>query len=84
MELQAPDEEAMVRGAVADLDDRFATIDRSRIEGTVRRLVHEWCARSRVKSFVGIIAERHAREELEAATGEVASPSAAGNGRPPS
>jgi hypothetical protein len=65
MELQAPDEEAMIRIAVADLDDRFATIGRSRIEGTVRRLVHEWFTRAHVKVFVGIIAERHARTELQ-------------------
>jgi len=65
MELQAPDEEAMIKVAVADLDGRFASIDRSRIEGTVRRLVHEWFARSRVKNFVGIIAERQARSELQ-------------------
>jgi hypothetical protein len=65
MELQAPDEESMIRVAVADLDDRFASIDRSRIEGTVRRLVHEWFTRAHVKLFVGIIAERHARTELQ-------------------
>lgn len=65
MELQAPDEEAMVRVAVADLDDQFAGIDRSHIEATVRRLVGVWLARARVKIFVGIIAERHAREELQ-------------------
>ena len=61
MELQAPDEESMIRIAVADLDGRFASIDRARIEGTVGRLVHEWFERARVKNFVGIIAERHAR-----------------------
>jgi hypothetical protein len=65
MELQAPDEESMIRVAVADLDDRFASIARSRIEGTVRRLVHEWFRRAHVKVFVGIIAERHARAELQ-------------------
>ena len=70
MEAHVPDEEAMVRVAVAELDDRFATIERARIEGTVRRLVREWLARARVKTFVGIIAGRHAREELEAATGD--------------
>ena len=64
MELHAPDQEAMIRVAVADLDDRFEAIDRSRIESTVRRLVREWFARSRVKAFVGVIAERHARAEL--------------------
>jgi hypothetical protein len=65
MELQAPDEESMIRVAVADLDDRFASIDRSRIEGTVRRLAHERFRRAHVKVFVGIIAERHARTELQ-------------------
>ena len=65
MDLQTSDEEAMVRVAVADLDDRFASIDRSRIDSTVRRLVHDWFVRARVKTFVGIIAERHARAELE-------------------
>ena len=65
MELQGPDEETMVKVAVADLDDRFESIDRPRIEATVRRLVREWLARARVKTFVGIIAERHARAELK-------------------
>ena len=41
MELQAPDEESMIRVAVADLDNRFASIDPSRIESTVRRLVRD-------------------------------------------
>jgi hypothetical protein len=70
MELQARDEEAMIRVAVADLDDQFASIDRSRIEVTVRRLVREWFGRARVKIFVGIIAERHARTELQQALRE--------------
>ena len=65
MNLQSPNEETMVKVAVADLEDQFATVDPSRIEATVRRLVHSWFTRSRVKSFVGIIAERHARAELE-------------------
>ena len=64
MDVPKPDQEAMVRVAVADLDDRFATIDRDRIESTVRRQVRDWFACSRVKAFVGVIAERHAREEL--------------------
>jgi hypothetical protein len=64
MDMQAPDEETMVKVAVADLDDRFESIDRSKIETTVRRLVHELFTRSRVKSFVGILAERRARAEL--------------------
>jgi len=65
MELQAPDEETMVKVAVADLDDRFAAIERSKIEATVRRLVRELFSGARVKNFVGIIAERHARAELK-------------------
>ena len=65
MDQQVLDEEAMIRVAVADLDGRFASIERARIERTVRRLVHEWFERARVKNFVGIIAERHAREELQ-------------------
>ncbi len=65
MELQAPDEESMIRAAVADLDGRYASIDRSRIEAVARRLVREWFARARVKTFVGVIAERHARAELQ-------------------
>ena len=68
MDLQAPDEETMVKVAVADLDDRFESIDKDRIESTVRRLVREWLGRSRIKTFVGIIAERHARAELANAT----------------
>ena len=60
----ASDEEAMVRAAVANLADHFAmeTLD---IEATVRRFVGEWYERARVKTFVGIIAERHARMELQ-------------------
>ena len=53
MEPQAPDEETMVKVAVADLDDRFRSIDRPRIEATVRRFVRDLLARARVKTFVG-------------------------------
>ena len=80
---QAPDEEAMVRVATAELDRRFATIDHARIEGTVRRLVREWIGRSRVTSFVGIIAGRHARAELEATAGVDASATVAPPGNSP-
>jgi hypothetical protein len=54
----------MVKVAVADLDDRFRSIDRPRIEATVRRFVRDLLARARVKTFVGIFAERRARAEL--------------------
>jgi hypothetical protein len=70
MDLQAPDEESMVRFAIADLDREFADVDRSRIEATVRPLVRIWFSRARVKTFVGIIAERHARAELKAMSTE--------------
>ncbi len=60
-----PEEEVIVRAAVANLADHFA-IDAPDIEATVRRFVKEWFARARVKTFVGIIAERHARVELQA------------------
>jgi hypothetical protein len=65
MELQAPDEESLVRVAVENLADRFDSIERSRIESTVRRVVRDWLTRARVKVFVGIIAERGARAELQ-------------------
>jgi hypothetical protein len=53
----------MVKVAVADLDDRFRSIDRPRIEATVRRFVRDLLARARVKTFVGILAKRRARAE---------------------
>jgi hypothetical protein len=64
MDLQAPDEESMIRAAVTALDGRFASIEPSRIEAVVRRLVRDLFARARVKTFVGVIAERYARAEL--------------------
>ena len=64
MDLRVPDEESMIRVAVADLATRFGSIDGARIEVTVRRHVRELYARARVKAFVGVIAERHARAEL--------------------
>ena len=60
-----PDEETMVKVAVADLDGRFPGVARTRIEAVVRRLVQRWLAKARVKTFVGIISWREAREELE-------------------
>ena len=57
----------MIKVAVADLEDRFASIDTSHIEATVRRLVNDAFADARVKTFVGIIAERRARAELQQA-----------------
>ncbi len=56
----------MIRAAVANLASRFASIDTSRIEDVVRRFVDELFERSQVKTFVGVIAERRARVELQA------------------
>jgi predicted GNAT superfamily acetyltransferase len=64
MDLQAPDEETIIRVAVADLDDRFVSIDRSTIEEVARPLVRDLFEHARVKAYVGIIAERRARDEL--------------------
>ena len=65
MEPQAPDEETLVKVAVTDLDGRFESIDRSKIEATVRPLVHDLFAGARVKTYVGVIAERRAQAELK-------------------
>ena len=65
MQLQAQSETAMIRAAVDDLNERFESIDPSRIATTVGRLVHTRFAHSRVKAFVGIFAERDARRELQ-------------------
>jgi len=78
MEPQAPDEETLVKVAVADLDEQFESIDRPRIEATVRRLVRELLARARVKNFVGIIAERRARAELRKIAPDSREPGAPG------
>jgi hypothetical protein len=71
MDLQAPSEELMVKVGVAHLVDRLPTVERSRIESTIRRVVHDWYSHARVKIFVGIIAERHARTELQRPQAEV-------------
>ena len=60
---ERPTKISMVRAAVADLERRLRS-DSPRIERTVRRVVREWSDRSRVKTLVGVIAERHALEEL--------------------
>jgi hypothetical protein len=67
MELQAPTEASMVKGATAHLAEVFPSVETSRIESAVRRSVHEWLKRARIKLFVGIIAERYARTELQQA-----------------
>jgi hypothetical protein len=56
-------EEAMVRVAVADLERRVDA-DRERVEQTVRKHVDALFDQSRIKSFIGILAERRALQEL--------------------
>jgi len=65
MELKTPSEDAMVHTAAAGLERRFPTLSRPRIEDAVRRWIRKLCARSRVTTFVGIIAERRARVDLQ-------------------
>jgi len=56
----------MVRTAVANLAGRFASIDMAHIEAVVRGFVNELFARSHVKTFVGVLAERRAQVVLQA------------------
>ena len=58
-----PDTEAMVRAAVADLERRLES-DSERVEAAVRKHLDELYERSRIKTFVGILAERRALNEL--------------------
>ena len=60
------DEEAMVRVAVAAVDPKCASDEHEHVEEAVRRHVHELFEHARIKSYVGIIAGRHALEELRA------------------
>jgi len=54
----------MVRVAVAAVDRKCDSDDHQHVEDAVRRHVHELFGQARVKTFVGIIAGRHALEEL--------------------
>jgi hypothetical protein len=65
VELSEPDEATAVRVAVAHLDARFPSLDRDEIESVVRPRVRDRFEHSRIKSFIGILAERDARTELE-------------------
>ena len=64
MELSPSDPTTAIRVAVANLDARFPSLESSQIESIVRRRVEELFAQSRVKNFVGILAERDARNQL--------------------
>jgi hypothetical protein len=65
MELHSATEASMIRSAVSNLAERFTTVDQARIESTVERRVQERRANARITTYVGIIAEREARAELE-------------------
>ena len=64
MELSPSDPTTAIRVAVANLDARIPSLEQSQIESVVRRRVEELFAHARVKNFVGILAERDARDEL--------------------
>jgi len=64
VELPAQDEDTTVRIATDRLKEDFDEVPRAQIESTVRRRLRELCARSHVRTFVGVIAERQARTEL--------------------
>ena len=77
-ELLSPDEKTLVKVAVADLGDRFPSLGHSRIERVVSREVHRWFVRARIKTYVGIIAGREARSDLERSSASmIAAPRAA-------
>ena len=54
----------MVRVAVATVDRKCRSDDHQHVEDAVRRHVHELFGQARIKTFVGVIAARHALEEL--------------------
>src|SRR5262245_20311345 len=65
MDLKPPSEDAMVHTATVGLERRFPTVSKPRIEDVVRRWIRKIRARARVQTFVGILAERRARAELQ-------------------
>jgi len=60
-----PDTDAIVRAAVSDLAPRVDA-DRDRVEQAVRKHVDELFEHARVKTFVGVLAQRRALVELRA------------------
>ena len=67
MEPKAPDEAGMIKAAVAELDSQFDDIDTPVIDAVVRRHLDRRFTNSRIKTYVGIFAERDARAELRKA-----------------
>jgi hypothetical protein len=64
MQVQQPNEDALVRNATERVSATEPRVERDRVERRVREIVHDLCAHSRVTNFIGVIAERRAREEL--------------------
>jgi hypothetical protein len=65
MEPQPLDEDSIVNRATDELRDQFADLDGRHVEETVRRVVHDSYVNARVKNYVGVIAQRRARDELQ-------------------
>jgi hypothetical protein len=65
MEQRGLDDDAITQHAAKRLAEELPDeIDLAYIEATVRNQVHELRANASVHNFIGIIAERHARERL--------------------
>jgi hypothetical protein len=67
MEIRATlDEDAITKSAAQRLVDTLPyEVERGEVETTVRQRVRELCSTARVHTFVGILAERQARELLD-------------------
>jgi hypothetical protein len=65
MEQRGPDDEALTQKAAKRLAEVLpAEVDLAHIEATVRDQVRELRSTARVHNFIGVIAERNARERL--------------------
>jgi hypothetical protein len=65
MELRGLDDDAITQTATERLAEELPDeVDLAHIEATVRDQVRELRSTARVQNFIGILAERHARERL--------------------
>jgi hypothetical protein len=65
VELSEPDEATIVRVAAAHLDPQFPSVDTRKVESVVRGHVRNRLQQARIRNFVGILAERDARADLQ-------------------
>jgi hypothetical protein len=65
MDLAAAEIETMVSVAVEDVRNHLPLVSRPEAEATVRRRIDWWSDHARVHNFVGILAAREARAELQ-------------------